>query len=108
MHGCKDDQTKPTDKVLDQDPAGGQGCRGEGHQGTLDREPGPARHPMPNLVGQPLPQAAAAAAGQGLQVDVDGDDVDQQFGTVQAQNPSRRTRRSRPGSTGPDPTARAC
>jgi serine/threonine-protein kinase len=85
----RDDQTQPKDKVLDQDPPGGQGVTTtQGVKVTITVASGPPGTAMLAVVGAPCQQAVATLQGAGIQVDVGGDPISQQFGTVKQQSPN--------------------
>jgi beta-lactam-binding protein with PASTA domain/tRNA A-37 threonylcarbamoyl transferase component Bud32 len=85
----KDDQTQPKDKVLDQNPPGGQGlATAQGVKVTIVVASGPPGTPMPSVVGARCPDAINALQAAGFQVDAQGSDVDKQLGTVRGQSPN--------------------
>jgi eukaryotic-like serine/threonine-protein kinase len=85
----KDDQGQPKDKVLDQDPPGGQGVpSAQGVTVTLTVASGPPGTAMLGVVGAPCQQAVATLQAAGITVDVGGDPISQQVGKVHDQSPN--------------------
>ncbi|HEX6870289.1 MAG TPA: Stk1 family PASTA domain-containing Ser/Thr kinase [Micromonosporaceae bacterium] len=84
----KDDQTKPRDQVLEQNPPGGQGMSSaNGVKVTLIVANGPPGVPMPSVMDWGCNDARANLEGMGLRVDVQGNDFEKQFGRVKEQSP---------------------
>jgi serine/threonine-protein kinase len=84
----KDDQTQKRDLVLDQNPQAGQGYpSAKGVKVVIIVAKGPPGVPMPRVLDAGCNDARNALAGMGLQVDVQGNDIEKQFGRVRAQNP---------------------
>ncbi|MBB2941662.1 serine/threonine-protein kinase [Actinoplanes lutulentus] len=80
------DSDEPADTVLGQSPKAGTGVE-KGAEVTLDVSKGPPLVIVPDLTGQPCPQAQATLQGMNLQVQVNFNPN----GTVQAQNPGGNT-----------------
>jgi beta-lactam-binding protein with PASTA domain/tRNA A-37 threonylcarbamoyl transferase component Bud32 len=88
----KDDQTQPKDKVLEQNPAGGSGlAAAKGVKVVLIVAKGPPGAPMPSVLNAGCNDARNLLQGMGLQVDVQGNDIEKQFGRVHAQAPDPNT-----------------
>jgi len=84
----KDDQSHPRDQVLEQNPAEGQGLTtASGTKVILVVANGPAGTPMPRVLELGCNDAFNQLQAMGLQVDVQGNDIERQFGRVQEQNP---------------------
>ena len=99
----RDDQSQPKDKVLDQNPPGGQGiASAAGVKVTLTVASGPPGTPMPGVLGQACPAAVQALQGAGIPVDVAGDPSAKQIGhgpaAVAEPGRERAARRSTPRS----------
>lgn len=84
----KDDESKPRDQVLDQNPPGGEGVeRAQGVKVVLVVANGPPGAPMPAVVGQRCRDAIETLQGMGLIVMAHGNDIERLFGRVHAQHP---------------------
>ena len=84
-----EDQSKPRDFVLEQNPSGGQGmASAQGQTVKLVVANGPPGPPMPGVVGSNCAGAINQLRGLGLQVQANGNDVEQFFWSVQAQSPN--------------------
>ena len=85
---ARDDQTKPKDFILEQNPAGGQGLvTAKGQKITLVVATGPPGTPMPSLLGARCADAVNVMRSQGYQVNTNANGFEQQFFTVKAQSP---------------------
>jgi serine/threonine-protein kinase len=84
-----EDQSKPRDFVLEQNPSGGQGmASAQGQTVKLVVANGPPGPPMPGVVGSNCAGAINQLRGLGLQVQANGNDVERFFWSVQAQSPN--------------------
>ena len=84
----KDDESKPRDQVLEQDPAGGQGMESaNGVKVKIVVANGPAGPPMPQLLGARCSDAVNVLRAMNLNVNVNGNDVERFFWTVKVQRP---------------------
>lgn len=85
------DDEAPRNEVLEQTPAGGAGMvSAEGQTVTLVVSNGP-RERMPNVADNPCEAAISTLEALGLRVEVDGNPIDRQFGSVKAQDPAPDT-----------------
>jgi beta-lactam-binding protein with PASTA domain len=85
----KDDQGQPKDKVLDQDPPGGQGiASAQGVKVTITVASGPPGTAMLGVVGAGCQAAIQTLQAAGIPVDVAGDPISQQIGKVHDQAPN--------------------
>jgi serine/threonine-protein kinase len=84
----RDDESKPRDQVLDQDPAGGTGMAKATGKVVLVVANGPPGPPLPGVQGANCRQAIDHLRGLGLNAEVDGNDFERFFGTVKAQRPN--------------------
>jgi beta-lactam-binding protein with PASTA domain len=85
----KDDQGQPKDKVLDQDPPGGQGlASAQGVKVTITVASGPPGTAMLGVVGTGCQAAIQTLQAAGIPVDVSGDPISQQVGKVHDQSPN--------------------
>jgi len=85
----KDDESKPKDFVLEQDPQGGQGlATAQGQTVKLIVAKGPPGPPMPSVLGARCTDAINHLQAMGLQVQANGNPVEQFFWTVKAQSPN--------------------
>ena len=84
----RDDQSQPRDKVLEQDPPGGQGMpSASGVKVVIVVANGPPGTPMPSVLDVGCNDARNQLQGMGFQVDVHGNDAEQVFGRVREQRP---------------------
>jgi serine/threonine-protein kinase len=84
----QDDESKPRDYVLSQDPQGGQGLpTAQGQAVKLVVANGPPGVPMPDFVNQSCTFARDQLQAMGFVVDVQGNDLEKQFGRVREQSP---------------------
>ena len=84
----KDDQSQKADLVLDQSPAAGQGMdAAKGVKVVIVVAEGPPGIPMPRVLDAGCNDARNQLQGMGLQVDVQGNDIEKQFGRVRQQSP---------------------
>jgi serine/threonine-protein kinase len=85
----KDDESKPRDFVLEQDPQGGQGlASAQGQTVKLVVANGPPGPPMPSVIGAGCRDAINLLQSMGLQVQANGNAIEQFFWHVQAQSPN--------------------
>jgi serine/threonine-protein kinase len=85
----KEDQSKPHDMVLDQNPPGGQGlATAKGTKIVLTVASGPPGTPMPTLIGTNCHNTVEALRGAGYQVSVNVEGPAQFVFNVQAQSPN--------------------
>jgi serine/threonine-protein kinase len=84
----RDDESKPRDQVLEQDPAGGKGlASAKGVKVTIVVANGPPGPPMPGLVGSRCSDAVGVLQAMGLNVNVNGNDIERFIWTVKVQRP---------------------
>jgi serine/threonine-protein kinase len=84
----KDDKTQKKDVVLEQTPPAGQGLdSAKGVKVVIVVAKGPPGVPMPRVLDAGCNDARNILQGIGLQVDVQGSDIEKQFGRVKQQNP---------------------
>jgi eukaryotic-like serine/threonine-protein kinase len=84
----RDDESKPRDEVLEQNPPAGQGlASASGVKVVLVVANGPPGPPMPALVGARCSDAVNALRGMALQVNVNGNEFEWFFWTVKVQRP---------------------
>jgi eukaryotic-like serine/threonine-protein kinase len=84
----RDDQSKPRDQVLEQDPSGGKGMESaRGVKVTIVVANGPPGPPMPGVVGFRCSDAVGVLQAMGLNVNVNGNDIERFVWTVKVQRP---------------------
>jgi eukaryotic-like serine/threonine-protein kinase len=85
----REDQTKPRDLVLEQNPSGGHGLpTAKGVKVVLIVASGPPGTPMPSVIGAGCNDATVVLQGLGFNVTVDADEISRQFGHVKGQSPN--------------------